>query len=643
MSEAVASETPPTVSHVDALPPGTRLAEFEIVGLLGVGGFGMVYRAFDHSLHRAVAIKEYLPSAMAGRAQSQALTIKSSADEVSFKAGLQSFVAEARLLAQFDHPSLVKVFRFWEENNTAYMVMPLYSGMTLKQARSQMRTPPTEAWLRKVLWSMLGALRTLHDGSTMHRDVSPDNIFVQDLGPPVLLDLGAARIAISDNSLRKHTAVLKVNYAPIEQYADVDDMPQGPWTDLYSLAAVVHNCLSNIDPLPSTFRVLKDRMRTCVEVGATLEEQLGLRYSPEFLSAIDKALAIRPEERLQSIDAFAEAMKLVAPAEGLSAFDWRAELGDIWQGANSVSGKIHISPTVNTETAVVPQASNPQSDFSQTLPQAPLEEPVTKGSTKKPRSGGSRVKSSHGGESRPLLGPGSRKNEAEAQRHREAKAERLSATRRRRSSVPWAGLLLGVLVLASAAYAMVAVKSRDKARRDDAVITEMAERPVASPAAAVAPAISDGTATVPVAGAADMPPSAAIADLTRAPVATTPATAASIAVSTALAPAPAISPSAASTAQRAAAIRTARVPLPPMLSVNPALPAVVPAPAPLPAPPAVRAAELPRPAPTAMCADANFFMRPMCMHQECQKASLSRTAVCIDFRRKLEESRTREP
>ena len=145
MTESSSTAPATGVSHIDALPPGTRLAEFEILGLLGVGGFGMVYKAFDHSLHRAVAIKEYMPSALAGRSQGQSLWVRSSSDQQTFQAGLVSFVGEARLLAQFDHPSLVKVFRFWEANNTAYMVMPLYSGMTLKQARAQMRTPPPEA------------------------------------------------------------------------------------------------------------------------------------------------------------------------------------------------------------------------------------------------------------------------------------------------------------------------------------------------------------------------------------------------------------------------------------------------------------------------------------------------------------------
>lgn len=278
------SQTPAAgVSHVDALPPGTRLAEFEILGLLGVGGFGMVYKAFDHSLHRAVAIKEYMPTALAGRVHGQSLGVRSSSDQQTFQAGLASFVGEARLLAQFDHPSLVKVFRFWEANNTAYMVMPLYSGMTFKQARAQMRTPPPEAWLRKVLWSVLGALRVLHDGKTLHRDISPDNIFLQDYGPPVLLDLGAARHAINDQG-RQHTAVLKVNYAPIEQYSETDDdLRQGPWSDLYSLAAVVHGC-AQLSPVPG-------RMEQLALPGQPLVA-VDYAHTPD---ALEKALqALRP-------------------------------------------------------------------------------------------------------------------------------------------------------------------------------------------------------------------------------------------------------------------------------------------------------------------------------------------------------------
>lgn len=325
------------LSHVDALPAGTRLAEFEVQGLLGVGGFGMVYRAYDHSLHRAVAIKEYMPSALAGRQSNLAVSIRSSGDQQTYFSGLNSFVAEARLLAQFDHPSLVKVHRFWVANNTAYMVMPLYSGITLKQARTQMASPPPEAWLRTVLWSIVQALKVLHDQGTLHRDVSPDNIFLQDMGPPVLLDLGAARHAITGQT-HKHTAILKVNYAPIEQYAATDDLKPGAWSDLYSLAAVVYGCLRNEPPMPATFRLVRDSMPSMASVAETVREHFGQSYTPEFVGAIGHALAIQPADRPQSVQEFVTEMRLVQPEE-LAKFDWRAELGGILLPATGESSQ----------------------------------------------------------------------------------------------------------------------------------------------------------------------------------------------------------------------------------------------------------------------------------------------------------------
>jgi len=314
------------LTHMDALPNGTRLGEFEVRGLLGVGGFGIVYRCYDHTLQRQVAIKEYMPSGLVGRAANLHVTAKTNLDDKPFKAGLASFIAEARLLAKFDHPSLVKVYRFWEANNTAYMAMPLYTGITLKQARAQMSGPPDEHWLRVVIWSVLEALKVLHNSNALHRDVSPDNIFLQDVGSPVLLDLGAARLAILDSN-HKHTAVLKVNYAPIEQYSDSKDFAEGPWTDLYALAAVIHGCLCNEPPLPATIRIVRDRLPPVAKVIRTIQTHFGAVYSAEFAKALDHALQLQPKQRPQSVHAFAKEMKL-APVRNLMKFNWRRQLGD---------------------------------------------------------------------------------------------------------------------------------------------------------------------------------------------------------------------------------------------------------------------------------------------------------------------------
>ncbi|HQS00478.1 MULTISPECIES: serine/threonine-protein kinase [unclassified Polaromonas] len=364
-----ASPSPTPVSlmtHVDALPVGTRLAEFEVLGLLGVGGFGMVYQAFDHSLQRPVAIKEFMPATLACRGADGAVVVRDPADQAAFQVGLQSFVAEARLLAQFDHPSLVKVFRYWEAHQTAYMVMPLYRGITLQAARSQMRSPPTEAWLRKVLWAVLGALKTLHQGRAVHRDVSPDNIFLQDIGPPVLLDLGAARHAMGGKT-QDLTDAFKLSYAPLEQHAGAPDMRQGPWTDLYALAAVVHGLLCNKPPLPATFRAVRDRLPPFARVARTVQEQFGLGYSQPFVQAISQALAIDARDRPQSVGALVQLMALETP-NGMSRFDWRAELGPIWAPPGlSVSRLAARAEPPSPQ----PPAPAPRNDPTQPLAAAP--------------------------------------------------------------------------------------------------------------------------------------------------------------------------------------------------------------------------------------------------------------------------------
>src|SRR4051812_26574603 len=158
----------------DALPVGTRLAEFEIRQVIGAGGFGVVYRAWDEALQRDVALKEYMPVSLAGRGAAERVTLRSRTNHETFALGLQSFVNEARLLARFDQPALVKVFRFWEANGTAYMAMPLYKGRTLRQLRKQMPAGALDdAWARALIEPLLGALEVMHDAEVYHRDIAP--------------------------------------------------------------------------------------------------------------------------------------------------------------------------------------------------------------------------------------------------------------------------------------------------------------------------------------------------------------------------------------------------------------------------------------------------------------------------------------
>ena len=293
------SQPLPATSN-NALPPGSVVGDFTIQGLVGEGGFGVVYRAFDNGMQREVALKEYMPNALARRRADGQVELRAPQYESTFAAGRKSFVNEAKLLAQFDHTALVKVLRFFEANGTAYMVMPLYHGRTLKQL---LRESPgvDEAWIKSMLAPLLDALETLHGARCFHRDVAPDNILILDSGGPLLLDFGAARRIIGDMT-QAVTVVIKPGYAPVEQYADDNSLQQGPWTDIYALAAVVRLAITGKPPATSVTRMVSDPVKPLADVAQG--------YSAAFLRAIDYGLAVRPEDRPQSIAEFRQVLGL---------------------------------------------------------------------------------------------------------------------------------------------------------------------------------------------------------------------------------------------------------------------------------------------------------------------------------------------
>ncbi len=289
-----------------ALPPGTRLAEFEIQDKIGEGGFSTVYRAWDHVLMRQVALKEYFPSSIASRSGHTQVSARSQRHRDTFQAGLDSFIKEAQTLAGFDHPSLVKVLRFFPANGTAYMVMPLYQGATLRDAVRDMGTRPDEAWLLAQLDPLTQALQSIHAQGWYHRDIAPDNIMLIEGGSrPLLLDFGAARRVIGDMT-QALTVILKPGYAPVEQYAEVPGMKQGPWTDVYALAATMHWAIMGNKPPAAVGRMVNDTLEPLAQAAAG-------RYSPRFLGALDAALKVRPTERTADMVQFRLALGLGAP------------------------------------------------------------------------------------------------------------------------------------------------------------------------------------------------------------------------------------------------------------------------------------------------------------------------------------------
>ena len=306
---------------LNALPQGYRLQEYELVRVLGFGGFGMTYLGFDHNLDKAVAIKEYLPADIATRTGDNSVAPQASQFRGDFEWGLGRFLDEARTLARFDHRHIVKVHRFFEAHGTAYIVMEYAEGETLSAFLARKGTL-SEAELKTILYPILDGLQVVHGADFLHRDIKPGNIIIRDEdNSPVLLDFGAARQAIGAKS-RSVTSIITPGYAPIEQYSSRGD--QGPWTDIYALGAVCYRALTGQVPDDATERVIQDPL-------IPVSERCAGQASAGFLSAIDKALQMDKAARPQSVaswrtalsgetpDSAKEPRPVVKPAKGRPA------------------------------------------------------------------------------------------------------------------------------------------------------------------------------------------------------------------------------------------------------------------------------------------------------------------------------------
>ena len=295
----------PSPQNFNQLPLGTVLGDFTITGIVGEGGFGIVYLAHESTLDRVVAIKEYLPSSIAGRTGNQSVMVRSHANTNAYASGLKNFLREAQLLARFSHPAMVEVHRVWEQNSTAYMAMRFYDGKTLRELRQAEQTFD-ELDIRRVMEPIFDAVSLLHAQNVIHRDVSPDNILMRGNGNPVLLDLGAARLVIGGMT-QALTTILKPGYAPIEQYVDDGTMRQGPWTDVYGLGAVLYFLLTGGPPPQAVARMITDPLRKA------LASAIKVSVPPPFIEAVVKALAVRPDERFQSVDELRDALQWHEP------------------------------------------------------------------------------------------------------------------------------------------------------------------------------------------------------------------------------------------------------------------------------------------------------------------------------------------
>ena len=264
--------------NANILPPGSLLQDhYRLAKSLGQGGFGVTYLAFDETLEIRLAIKEYLPKDSASRSR-DALTITSSSkNQEDYQYGLQGFLKEARMLAQFQgHPGIVGVRRFFEENNTAYLVMDFVDGDSLKKILENRggQLPWKEAV--EIMVHVLAALRAVHRVSDsgepmLHRDIAPDNIYITKDGQVKLLDFGAARYASGDLS-HSLSVVLKEGYAPEEQYRKKGR--QGPWTDVYACGATLYRMITGELPDNALDRQAEEELQRPSELGIDLPEEI---------------------------------------------------------------------------------------------------------------------------------------------------------------------------------------------------------------------------------------------------------------------------------------------------------------------------------------------------------------------------------
>jgi tetratricopeptide (TPR) repeat protein/serine/threonine protein kinase len=281
------------VDSRETLPPGTLLdGSYRIVRVVGSGGFGVTYEAEDSNLGTVVAIKEYYPLDFGERAGTMSVRAKSDRHRTTFDWGRSNFLTEARTLARFEHPSIVRVTRVFEAHSTAYMVMRFEQGRSYEDWLRWLGRPPTQEELDRIVAPVLDALQMLHAANFLHRDIAPDNIIVRADGTPVLLDFGAARRAVAEMS-RALTGIVKAGYSPHEQYSS-DGRLQGPWSDLYALGATLYRAISGNPPDEAMLRLDEDRMPSAAKIGKGI-------YRPSFLAAIDACLKVRPSQRPRSV------------------------------------------------------------------------------------------------------------------------------------------------------------------------------------------------------------------------------------------------------------------------------------------------------------------------------------------------------
>lgn len=304
---------PPQANY--PLPAGFQLDQYRIDRQLSLGGFSIVYLAYDPD-DTPVAIKEYLPNSLALRQEGEIEPCVPEEHQAAFRYGMKCFFEEGRALARLMHPNVVRVLNFFRANGTVYMVMRFERGRTLHELIHKHRAELKERFIRGLFTRMLNGLREVHAHKLLHLDIKPSNIYVRTDGTPVLLDFGAAR-----QTLMTDQPILKPMYTPgfasPEQFGDREHL--GPWSDIYSVGASLHACLAGSPPLRSDEREKNDTYQPAVKT-------FDGRASPQLLETIDWCLRLDPLERPQSVYALQKALARKSANEPMPA-NWFTDLG----------------------------------------------------------------------------------------------------------------------------------------------------------------------------------------------------------------------------------------------------------------------------------------------------------------------------
>ena len=303
----MSTATPTATQYPNALPMGSMLMEYRLENVLGVGGFGITYLAHDTLLEKDVAIKEYFPSAAVSRGSDRSVTLTGPDMAEEYETGLDRFLKEARTLAGFSHPNIVRVNRYFKANGTGYMVMDYEDGESLKSWLKRNPQPPIDS-LKALLGPLLDGMEKVHAAGFLHRDIKPDNIFVRTAGDPVLIDFGSARA--SAGQTRTLTTLVTPGYAPFEQYAS--GVAQGPWTDIYAMGGVVFYAVTGRNPPDAIARMKGDALQTLLDAAK-------IHYDEQFLGAVSWAMSVDEKRRPQTVsewrDRILGAPEALAPAD----------------------------------------------------------------------------------------------------------------------------------------------------------------------------------------------------------------------------------------------------------------------------------------------------------------------------------------